>query len=305
MTSPQSKFLFVDKAFQQWTRSKGYDTFTPIGPCINTEIDPAPLNVLAIQGDETRQNYPVSDMIYSPQQIVSMISEYQTLMPGDLICCGTSVGARTMKPGSEIEVSIPGIGSLINPFDDIRLLASRPRSAAYQIRLLMALAIGNNQQRFTFRMIGAARRADRIRITAEWVSEQFEQFYREFLEVPYQAKAAFEQQHHGTSIWLSRHRLSLYSDYIHRMGAYLKAIQPNISFDVEFLNELEALFWRMVEDRYEADVAYAFMHSIRRMVYRDEWKPVEYTFWESADSVQKFPVELLRHYDVEGEIEPR
>ena len=87
------------------------------------------------------------------------------------------------------------------------------------------------------------------------------------------------------------------------MGAYLKAVQPNISFDVEFLNELEALFWQMVEDRYESDVAYAFMHSIRRRVYRDEWKPVEYTFWESADSVQKFPVELLRHYDVEGEIE--
>jgi 2-keto-4-pentenoate hydratase/2-oxohepta-3-ene-1,7-dioic acid hydratase in catechol pathway len=112
------EFLFVDKAFQQWTRSKGYDSFTPIGPCINTDIDPAGLNVLAIQGDETRQNYPVNDMIYSPQQIVAMLSEYQTLMPGDLICCGTSVGARTMKPGSQIEVSIPGIGSLVNPFDD-------------------------------------------------------------------------------------------------------------------------------------------------------------------------------------------
>jgi 2-keto-4-pentenoate hydratase/2-oxohepta-3-ene-1,7-dioic acid hydratase in catechol pathway len=112
------EFLYVDKAFQQWTRSKGYDTFTPIGPCINTDIDPAGLSVLAIQGDVTRQNYPVSDMIYSPQQIVSMLSEYQTLQPGDLICCGTSVGARTMKPGSEIEVSIPGIGSLTNSFDD-------------------------------------------------------------------------------------------------------------------------------------------------------------------------------------------
>ena len=113
------EFLFADKAFQQWTRSKGYDTFTPIGPCINTDIDPAGLNVLAIQGEETRQNYPVSDMIYSPQQIVAMLSEYQTLVPGDLICCGTSVGARTMKPGTEIEISIPGIGSLVNAFDDI------------------------------------------------------------------------------------------------------------------------------------------------------------------------------------------
>jgi 2-keto-4-pentenoate hydratase/2-oxohepta-3-ene-1,7-dioic acid hydratase in catechol pathway len=112
------EFLFADKAFQQWTRSKGFDTFTPLGPCINTDIDPAGLRILAIQGDETRQYYPVSDMIYSPQQIVAMISEYQTLVPGDLICCGTSVGARTMKPGTGIEISIPGIGSLANPFDD-------------------------------------------------------------------------------------------------------------------------------------------------------------------------------------------
>ena len=112
------EFLFADKAFQQWTRSKGFDTFTPLGPCINTDIDPADLRIYAIQGEETRQDYPVSDMIYSPQQIVAMLSEYQTLVPGDLICCGTSVGARTMKPGSQIEISIPGIGSLLNPFDD-------------------------------------------------------------------------------------------------------------------------------------------------------------------------------------------
>jgi 2-keto-4-pentenoate hydratase/2-oxohepta-3-ene-1,7-dioic acid hydratase in catechol pathway len=112
------EFLFADKAFQQWTRSKGFDTFTPLGPCITTDIDPAGLNILAIQGDETRQDYPVSDMIFSPQQIVAMISGYQTLLPGDLICCGTSVGARTMKPGSEITISIPGIGDLANRFDD-------------------------------------------------------------------------------------------------------------------------------------------------------------------------------------------
>lgn len=112
------EFLFEDKAFQQWTRSKGYDTFTPLGPCIDAEIDPAGLNILAIQNGETRQDYPVADMIYSPQQIVAMISEYQTLVPGDLICCGTSVGARTMKPGCEIVISIPGIGELVNRFDD-------------------------------------------------------------------------------------------------------------------------------------------------------------------------------------------
>jgi len=112
------EFLFEDKAFQQWTRSKGYDTFTPLGPVIETDVDPLALRVLAIQNGETRQDYPVADMIYNPFEIVAMMSGYQTLVPGDLICCGTSVGARTMKPGSEIEVSIPGIGSLVNPFDD-------------------------------------------------------------------------------------------------------------------------------------------------------------------------------------------
>ena len=111
--------LFEDKAFQQWTRSKGYDTFTPIGPCIATGIDTEGMRVKAIQSGETRQDYPVSDMIFSPIQIVSMLSHFQTLLPGDLICCGTSVGARTMKPGTKIDIVIPDIGTLSNPFDDL------------------------------------------------------------------------------------------------------------------------------------------------------------------------------------------
>ncbi|MDH3760912.1 MAG: bifunctional isocitrate dehydrogenase kinase/phosphatase [Gammaproteobacteria bacterium] len=168
----------------------------------------------------------------------------------------------------------------------------------------MALAIGNDHEQFTFRMVGAAQREDRIRITADWVLAQFDQFYHEFLEVPYRAKAAFEQQHHSTSIWLSRHRLSLYSSYIHRMGAYLQAIQPKISVDASFLNQLEDHFWRKIEQRYESDVAYAFMHSIRRMVYRDEWKPVEYSTFGFAESSAQYPVELLRHFPVDKQASP-
>ncbi len=112
-----AQYLFADKAFQQWTLAKGFDTFCPLGPCIDTDIDPAGLRVLAIENGETRQDYPVNDMIYSPQQIVSMISRYQTLLPGDLIVCGTSVGASPMEPGCEIQVSIPGLGTLVNNFD--------------------------------------------------------------------------------------------------------------------------------------------------------------------------------------------
>ena len=169
----------------------------------------------------------------------------------------------------------------------------------------MALAIGLDQEQFTFRMVGARDREDRIRITAEWVLAQFEQFYNEFLEVPYRAKTAFEQQHHSTSIRLSRHRLSLYSSYIHRMGAYLQAVQPRISLDASFLNQLEDHFWRMIEHRYESDVAYAFMHSIRRMVYRDEWKPVEYSSFGFAQSSDRYPVELLKHFPVREQVEQR
>ena len=113
-----AEFLFADKAFQQWTLAKGFDTFCPLGPCIDTGIDPAGLRVQAIENGEIRQDYPVSDMIYSPKQVVSMISRFQTLVPGDLIVCGTSVGASPMQPGCEIRVSIPGLGTLVNHFDD-------------------------------------------------------------------------------------------------------------------------------------------------------------------------------------------
>jgi len=113
------EFLFENKAFQQWTRCKGFDTFTPLGPWITTGINPGGLQVMALQGDKVRQNYPVSDMIFSPMKIVSLMSHYQTLLPGDLICCGTSVGARTMKPGTSIDIVIPGIGKLSNQFDDL------------------------------------------------------------------------------------------------------------------------------------------------------------------------------------------
>jgi 2-keto-4-pentenoate hydratase/2-oxohepta-3-ene-1,7-dioic acid hydratase in catechol pathway len=74
---------------------------------------------MALKGGKVRQNYPVSDMIYSPMKIVSLMPHYETLLPGDLICCGTSVGACTMKAGSSVDIVIPGIGKLSNQFEDL------------------------------------------------------------------------------------------------------------------------------------------------------------------------------------------
>lgn len=106
--------LFKYEAFPQWTRSKSFDTFGMIGPCI-TELDnPDSLVIRTEVNGEERQNYPVSDMIFSPLDLVSLISGDMTLNPGDVIACGTSLGVKTMKPDTTVSVDIEGVGRLTN-----------------------------------------------------------------------------------------------------------------------------------------------------------------------------------------------
>lgn len=104
-------------AFAQWVRAKGFDTFCPMGPVAATGLDPETLVVKSILNGQERQNYSISDMIFSAAQLVSLISQDMTLYPGDIITCGTSIGAGSMKPGSTIEIEITGIGKLINTFE--------------------------------------------------------------------------------------------------------------------------------------------------------------------------------------------
>jgi len=111
------EILREDKTFEQWTRSKGFDAFCPIGPVIATGIDPTQLRVKALLDGVERQNYPVADMIFTPARLVSLISRDMSLEPGDIIACGTSVGAGSMKPGSVITVEIEGVGSLENRYE--------------------------------------------------------------------------------------------------------------------------------------------------------------------------------------------
>jgi 2-keto-4-pentenoate hydratase/2-oxohepta-3-ene-1,7-dioic acid hydratase in catechol pathway len=106
-----------DPAFPQWVRAKGFDTFCPFGPVIASGLDPALLAVKTILNGELRQDYPVSDMVFSVPRLVSLISFDMTLNPGDIILCGTSLGIGTMKPGSTVEVEIDGIGKLTNGFE--------------------------------------------------------------------------------------------------------------------------------------------------------------------------------------------
>ena len=109
--------LHEDASFAQWTRAKSCDTFGPVGPAIVTGLDPQSLTVRTLLNGRERQNYHVSDMIIPPARIVSLLSREMTLMPGDLIACGTSLGVLPMRPGAEVVVSIEGIGDLANRFE--------------------------------------------------------------------------------------------------------------------------------------------------------------------------------------------
>lgn len=100
--------------FAQWCRSKGHDTFGCLGPVIATELHWPQLRVITRVDGIERQNYPVSDMILSPPDLVSRISHDMSLLPGDVIACGTSVGVGSIKDGARVDVTIDGIGCLVN-----------------------------------------------------------------------------------------------------------------------------------------------------------------------------------------------
>jgi 2-keto-4-pentenoate hydratase/2-oxohepta-3-ene-1,7-dioic acid hydratase in catechol pathway len=111
-----SDILNRDASFTQWDRAKGFDTFCPMGPVVTSGLDPATLTVTTLLNGEVRQRYPISDMRFSVQQLVSLISHDMTLHAGDVILCGTSVGVGSMKAGSLVEVEIDGIGRLSNRY---------------------------------------------------------------------------------------------------------------------------------------------------------------------------------------------
>ena len=98
----------------QWTKSKGFDTFAPIGPWIVTDIDPHHLDISSYLNGERRQHSNTKNLIFGPQQLVSFISRVMTLLPGDVIATGTPSGIGPMAIGDRVDVVIEGIGTLSN-----------------------------------------------------------------------------------------------------------------------------------------------------------------------------------------------
>jgi 2-keto-4-pentenoate hydratase/2-oxohepta-3-ene-1,7-dioic acid hydratase in catechol pathway len=104
----------IQNSESQWARAKSFDTFTPLGPYVETKIDPHELSIQLFQNGQLRQNSNTSQLIFNCFQLVSFISTNMTLMPGDVILTGTPSGVGPIVSGDRLEVRIQGLAPLVN-----------------------------------------------------------------------------------------------------------------------------------------------------------------------------------------------
>jgi 2-keto-4-pentenoate hydratase/2-oxohepta-3-ene-1,7-dioic acid hydratase in catechol pathway len=104
----------IQNSESQWARAKSFDTFTPLGPYVETKIDPHDLNVQLFQNGQLRQNSNTSQLLFNCFKLVSFISMNMTLVPGDIILTGTPSGVGPIASGDRLEVRIQGLAPLVN-----------------------------------------------------------------------------------------------------------------------------------------------------------------------------------------------
>jgi 2-keto-4-pentenoate hydratase/2-oxohepta-3-ene-1,7-dioic acid hydratase in catechol pathway len=104
----------IQNAETQWARCKSFDTFTPLGPYVETKIDPHDLTIQLFQNGQLRQNSNTSQLIFNCYQLVSFVSTNLTLLPGDILLTGTPSGVGPIKSGDRLEVRIQGLTPLVN-----------------------------------------------------------------------------------------------------------------------------------------------------------------------------------------------
>jgi 2-keto-4-pentenoate hydratase/2-oxohepta-3-ene-1,7-dioic acid hydratase in catechol pathway len=104
----------IQKSDGQWARAKSFDTFTPLGPLVETDIDASNMTIQQFQNGEVRQSSNTNQLIFKPAQIVSFCSTNLTLLPGDVILTGTPSGVGPIKSGDKLEVRIQGLAPLVN-----------------------------------------------------------------------------------------------------------------------------------------------------------------------------------------------
>ena len=104
----------IQAAESQWARAKSFDTFTPLGPYVETKLDPHDLTIQLFQNGQLRQNSNTSQLIFNCFHLVSFISTNLTLLPGDIILTGTPIGVGPIESGDRLEVRIQGLAPLVN-----------------------------------------------------------------------------------------------------------------------------------------------------------------------------------------------
>ena len=99
----------------QWARAKGYDSFCPLGPFIDTELDPTNLEIETFVDGELRRKGNTADLLHKIPELIEFISDVWTLLPGDIILTGTPDGLGGFVDGQTIDITIEGLGTLSNP----------------------------------------------------------------------------------------------------------------------------------------------------------------------------------------------
>ena len=137
---------------------------------------------------------------------------------------------------------------------------------------------------------------ERIARSAAWVKEEFDAYYRDARAIPALAKAAFEERDYASSVALSHRRLEAYRLSIGDFGPRLRRAWPALAEDERPWGAIEARYLPLIEASYEADLALAYLHSVRRQVYQGEWRPIDYAFRkrsaEAAFQVDRIYVEF-------------
>ncbi len=157
---------------------------------------------------------------------------------------------------------------------------------------------GEDGQQYADAVTTAADDEEICGLSAAWVLHEFDKYYAEFQSIPDVAKLAFEQRNPGLSVAISKKRLSMYSNSMCQLGERLQQALPLIAEDQKLWSGLETKYWNLIEHRYEADLALAYIQSVRRYILRGEWKPVAYAFGrsfevdtlESEAIIRKFPI---------------
>ncbi len=144
--------------------------------------------------------------------------------------------------------------------------------------------------------------AEKARLTAKWILQEFEVYYLDSRAIPALAQRAFEARDPKTSLALSKKRLSFYHESVYELGPQIKAVFPRVAAEESIWSEVEACYIPLIEGRYEADLAFAYLHSVKRTLSLGEWKPVAYDFGERTNRASDLGTKVYRSFPVGGAV---